>query len=127
MGDRLEQALAEADEIEALEGEAHLEVTATATGEGHVSRPNRARSKVLHVRLSPEEFEAVERVAAARGLPASTVARDRLLAMVAEDSAESGDVGAELVAVVEQLQRIVGRVPRRVAARSTSTQFSSPV
>lgn len=56
---------------------------------GHltVSRPNRARSKVLQVRLSPEEFEAVERAAERRGLPASTVARERLLRLLSEDAA----------------------------------------
>ncbi|WP_157680142.1 hypothetical protein [Mycobacterium dioxanotrophicus] len=52
-----------------------------------VSRPNRARSKVLQVRLNPDEFEAVERAAERRGLPASTVARDRLLKMLREDAA----------------------------------------
>jgi hypothetical protein len=51
-----------------------------------VSRPNRARSKVLQVRLNPDEFDAVERIAAGRGLPMSTVARERLLQMIAEDA-----------------------------------------
>jgi hypothetical protein len=52
-----------------------------------VSRPIQARSKVLQVRLSPEEFDAVERAAERRGLPASTVARERLLKMLNEDAA----------------------------------------
>lgn len=52
-----------------------------------VSRPNRARSRVLQVRLNDDEFEAVERAAERRGLPASTVARDRLLALLDEDAA----------------------------------------
>ena len=52
-----------------------------------VSRPNQARSKVLQVRLNAEEFEAVEQAAERRGLPASTVARDRLLKMLKEDAA----------------------------------------
>ena len=38
-----------------------------------ISQPNRARSKVLQVRLNPGEFEAIERIAAGRGLPPSTV------------------------------------------------------
>ncbi|EHB58718.1 hypothetical protein MycrhDRAFT_1154 [Mycolicibacterium rhodesiae JS60] len=56
-------------------------------GQLTVSRPNQARSKVLQVRLSPEEFDAVERAAERRGLPASTVARERLLKMLSEDAA----------------------------------------
>ena len=80
MGERLQKALAEADEIEAAEG--HLEVVANATGTGQATR-----SKVLQVRLNPMEFEAVERAAAQRGLPASTVARERLLKMLREDAA----------------------------------------
>lgn len=46
-----------------------------------VSRPNQTRSKVLQVRLSPAEFEAIERIAQQRGLPSSTVAREQLLAL----------------------------------------------
>jgi hypothetical protein len=56
-------------------------------GQLTVSRPIQARSKVLQVRLSPEEFDAVERVALRQGLPASTVARERLLEMLSEDTA----------------------------------------
>lgn len=82
MGERLEKALAEADEIEALEGGGRAVVAATATGTGQVSR-----SRVLQVRLSPQEYEAVERAAEQRGLPASTVARERLLRMLREDAA----------------------------------------
>jgi hypothetical protein len=50
-----------------------------------VSRPNQARSKVLQVRLNPEEFEAVERIARRRGLPPSTVARAQLLQLIANE------------------------------------------
>jgi len=51
------------------------------------SQPNRVRSKVLQVRLSDEEFAAVERAAERRQLPASTVARERLLKLLTEDAA----------------------------------------
>jgi uncharacterized protein YbaP (TraB family) len=101
------RALAEQDEIEALEGAGGLEVEAVARGEGRVSRPNRVRSRVLQVRLNPEELAAVEAIAAARGLPASTVARERLLGMIAEDQASRGDVAAQLNAAIKEL---VGRV-----------------
>lgn len=52
-----------------------------------VSRPNRARSKVLQVRLNPDEFEAIERIAEARELPVSTVAREQLLKLLEVDEA----------------------------------------
>lgn len=48
-------------------------------------RPSQARSKVLQVRLTDVEFEAVERAAAQRGSRASTLARERLLALVKDD------------------------------------------
>nr|WP_318276350.1 hypothetical protein [Mycobacterium eburneum] len=51
----------------------------------NVSRPNRARSKVLQVRLNPEELEALEAIAERRELPVSTVAREQLLRLIAED------------------------------------------
>ncbi len=57
-----------------------------------VSRPGHARSKVLQVRLNPDEYEAVEKIARGRGLPASTVARAWLLEKVAEESDEDASV-----------------------------------
>jgi hypothetical protein len=50
-----------------------------------VSRPGRVRSKVLQIRLNPEEMAAVEAVAERRGLPVSTVAREQLLRLVQEE------------------------------------------
>lgn len=55
-----------------------------------VTRGN-PRSKVLQVRLNADEYEAIERIAADRGLPASTVAREQLLAMT-QAAAGPGDV-----------------------------------
>ena len=75
-----------------------------------ISRPNRARSRVLQVRLNPEEFEAIERIAAARALPASTVARERLLAMIREDEASQADVAAQLVVVADQIRAFAARM-----------------
>lgn len=78
-----------------------------------VSRPNRARSKVLQVRLNPEEFEAIERIAAARGQPASTVARERLLQMIQEDERiDVGDVAAQLSAAADQIKTLVAQIHR---------------
>lgn len=75
-----------------------------------VSRPNRARSKVLQVRLNPDEFEAIERIAAGRGLPPSTVARERLLAMIREDQGGEADVATVLVDVADQLRAVATRM-----------------
>lgn len=73
-----------------------------------VTRGN-PRSRVLQVRLNPEEFEAVERIAAERGLPASTVARERLLQMIAEDQADDLDVAAQVAAAADRIKELVGR------------------
>ena len=81
-----------------------------------ISQPNRARSKVLQVRLNPGEFEAIERIAAGRGLPPSTVARERLLAMVREEQDEPGDVAAQLAAVADQIRAVADRMSRGVVA-----------
>ncbi|PQM45679.1 hypothetical protein C1Y40_04123 [Mycobacterium talmoniae] len=55
----------------------------------NVSRPNRARSKVLQVRLTPEEFDVLERMAERRDLPVSTIAREQLLRLIAEGRVDS--------------------------------------
>jgi len=82
-----------------------------------VSRPNRARSKVLQVRLNPDEFEAIERIAANRGLPPSTIARERLLGMIREDRAAEADVATVLVDVADQLRAVATRMnPNAVGA-----------
>ncbi|MBZ4560283.1 CopG family transcriptional regulator [Mycobacterium avium subsp. hominissuis] len=50
-----------------------------------VSQPGHVRSKVLQVRLNPEELAALEAIAERRDLPVSTVAREQLLPLVAEE------------------------------------------
>ena len=49
-----------------------------------VSRPGRANSRLLQVWLNPDEYEAIERIAAERDLPMSTVARSYLLRAIQE-------------------------------------------
>ena len=80
-----------------------------------VSRPNRARSKVLQVRLNPDEFEAIERIAADRGLPPSTVARERLLAMIREELDEPADPATQLVAVADQIRAVAAHMNAHAA------------
>jgi uncharacterized protein YegP (UPF0339 family) len=48
-----------------------------------------ARSKTLQVRLNPDEFADLERVAASRGLPTSTVAREAILGLIRPVKARS--------------------------------------
>ena len=57
-----------------------------------------------------DEFAAIERVAADRGLPPSTVARERLLAMTREDQGAAADVVAVLFDVVDQLRAVATRM-----------------
>jgi hypothetical protein len=84
LGSRLEQALAEADEIEAAERTADPDAPLPAHVK--VSQPGRARSKVLQVRLNPEELAALDAIAERRGLPVSTVAREQILQLIADDA-----------------------------------------
>jgi uncharacterized protein (DUF1778 family) len=52
------------------------------------SRPNLSRSKTLQVRLNPDEYAAIERIAEERGLPVSTIARAQLLALLDTPTAD---------------------------------------
>jgi hypothetical protein len=64
-----------------------------------VTRGNPRRSRVLQVRLNPDEHAAIERIAERRGLPASTVAREELLKLVAEEDSPDRPFSALLAAV----------------------------
>ncbi|GAB3216825.1 hypothetical protein GCM10027535_03440 [Mycolicibacterium hippocampi] len=64
--------------VDDAEGEQNSDDTAD-------SRPRQARGKVLQVRLSDVEYEAVERAATQRGSRASTLARERLLELLKND------------------------------------------
>lgn len=102
MGERLEQAIAEAAEIEAVEASAVSGAPAPLPSHVKVSRPNRARSRVLQVRLNPDEMEALEQIAEQRGLPVSTVAREHLLRLVApRETAGKPQIDAALALVDE--------------------------
>lgn len=50
-----------------------------------VSRPGRARAKVLEVWLNPDEMDALEEIAQRRRIPVSTVARAQLLQLIEKD------------------------------------------
>jgi hypothetical protein len=59
--------------------------SATTVTRGH------GRSKTLQIRLNPEELEELERVAASRGLPTSTVAREAILRSIRPAQLRSAD------------------------------------
>ncbi|HVX46661.1 MAG TPA: hypothetical protein VHC49_22400 [Mycobacteriales bacterium] len=49
------------------------------------TRPNRGRTRVYSVRLNEDEYEAVQQVADAAHLPASTLVRSWILARLDEE------------------------------------------
>jgi hypothetical protein len=53
-----------------------------------ITRGN-GRSKVLQVRLNPDELAELERVAAKRGLPTSTVAREAITRLIRPEVART--------------------------------------
>lgn len=71
------------DEEGAAAEDAEVDQTARPLPDGvKVTQPGRARSKVLQVRLNPEEYQALEQIAARRDIPVSTLARAELLKAV---------------------------------------------
>lgn len=83
-----------------------------------LSRPNRARSKVMQVRLTPDEFEAIERIAEQRGLPPSAVARAQLLKLIAEGWSAVTPNLAGLAAELERVAEGLRALPTLVLAVS---------
>jgi hypothetical protein len=65
-------------------------------------RPGHARSKVLQVRLNPEEYEAVEQEAARRELPVSTLVRSWILERLREEPSIA-DIATRLERVEQQI------------------------
>lgn len=93
-GRNIDDLLAEvADEAEAAERTADPD--APLPEHVKITRPGHARSKVLQVRLNPDEMAAVEAIAERRGLPVSTVAREQILQLLADDAA-FGSTGSPL-------------------------------
>jgi hypothetical protein len=81
---RLNDLLAEvADEAEAAEAD---QTERPIPDHVKVTRGN-PRSKVLQVRLNPDEMAALEAIAERRELPVSTIAREQLLRLIAADTA----------------------------------------
>lgn len=71
------------EEAEAIEADRDAPITNST-----VSRGN-GRSKTLQIRLNPEELDELERIAADRGLPTSTIAREAILRLIHPEVARS--------------------------------------
>lgn len=79
---------------------------------GKATRPGLARAKVLSVRLNPDEFEELTRLADNLELPASTLVRGWILTHLHADTATSPTATVDRIARdVEQLRRQLISVP----------------
>jgi hypothetical protein len=100
MSTDIERLLAE----EAADSEANPDAP-VATG-STISRPNRARSTVYSVRLNPEEVAAVQALAEAAGLPASTLVRSWIIERMRAENGEVSDAETELRAAQLHLAHV---------------------
>jgi hypothetical protein len=60
------------------------------------TRPNRARSAMFSLRLNPEELAAVQALAEAQGVPASTLARAWIVQRLAAENTGPNDTATML-------------------------------
>jgi predicted DNA-binding protein len=87
------------------EGRAMESAPDVAVPASSVKRGN-GRSKTLQVRLNPEEYEELERIAATRGLPTSTVAREAILRMVQPEASRTAAANR----VIEEFTRYIDAI-----------------
>jgi len=87
------------------EGRAMESAPDVAVPPSSVKRGN-GRSKTLQVRLNPEEYEELERIAATRGLPTSTVAREAILRMVQPEASRTAAANR----VIEEFTRYIDAI-----------------
>jgi predicted transcriptional regulator len=78
-----------------------------------VSRPNRSRSTVYSIRLNPDEVEAVQALADAAGLPASTLVRSWIIERMRLEHGEVDEAEAELHAAQRHLAHLERHLARR--------------
>jgi hypothetical protein len=71
-----------------------------------ISRANRARSTVYSVRLNPDEMAAVQALAEAAGLPASTLVRSWITDRIRAEQGEVSDAESELRAAQRHLAHL---------------------
>ncbi|QWT25162.1 hypothetical protein KPL76_07410 [Subtercola sp. PAMC28395] len=78
--------------------------------EGEWAKPNRGPSPLLTLRIPPETLEALQSLAAANGLPVSTLARGFILDGLAAHT------GEDLRVALERLERDLAAVKARALA-----------
>lgn len=86
-----------------------------------VTRGN-PRSKVLQVRLTAEEYEAIERIAARRDLPVSTIAREQLLKIVDDDPVATAYGIVNVIHAATQLNELALSLRNQIAHTPMETQ-----
>lgn len=86
----------------------------------HAKRGN-ARGRVLQVRLTDDEITALERIAEIRELPVSTIARQQLLNLIANESIMQ-PAAARLRAAVGNLEALLAEFNADVNARILAAQ-----
>ena len=95
------------EEAEVIDTDRDAPITeSTTVTRGH------GRSKTLQIRLNPEEMEELERIAATRGLPTSTVAREAILRLIRPAKAQT----AARQRLVDEIARYVDRLDRSAVA-----------
>ncbi len=109
------------DEVAAIEADRDAPITdLSKISRGH------ARSKTLQVRLNPDEFAELERLAASRSLPTSTVAREAIIRLIRPEVARTAaasrlvDEFARYVATIGAVNDVAFPAGPRLAARRSS-------
>jgi len=76
------------------------------------SRPNRVRSTVYSIRFNVEEVAAIQELAAAASLPASTLVRSWIVERIKSEQGETGDVETELQAIQFHLSHLQHQIAK---------------
>lgn len=84
--------------------------------DARVTRPNRGRSTVYSVRLNPDEVAALQSLADAAGVPASTLARAWIVDRIREEQAGVSDAEAELRAAQRHLAHLQAHLRQQAAS-----------
>lgn len=110
MGKRTVSAVEHLLDQEAEHAERHRDDPAPADVKG--TRPNRGRSVMFSLRLNPDEFADVQRLAEESGVPASALVRGWILHRLAAER----DSPASAVAAMERIEDDVRALRRLVVS-----------
>ena len=84
-------------------------------GGATVTRPNRPRSTVYSVRLSPDEVAAIQAIAGTTGVPASTLARSWIAERIRDEETDLPYAEAELRAAQRHLAHLQRHLRREAS------------